>query len=84
MTEKNIDQYQTIKFSSELVHELIRECKIMRSRVEAILGCDDAINFLVAEDVFGSGFAELLIDDKTSLQRIVADGERELGTTVEV
>ena len=70
--------------SPELAIRLIEECKFMRSRVKAILGCENAIDALVAEDVFGSHYPESLHGDILSLTAAIAAGERELGTVVPV
>ena len=68
--------------SPELGVRLIQECKFMRSRVEALLACEYAIDSLAAEDVFGKQYPQILRDDSQSLTEAIEAGERELGTVV--
>ncbi len=68
--------------SPELAVRLVQECKFMRSRVEALLACEHAIDTLAAEDVFGKQYPQFLRDDSRSLTEAIFAGERELGTVV--
>ena len=47
------------------------ECETMRSRVEAILSCEIAIEYLESPDVFGGNFGELLFSDVRALAEVV-------------
>jgi hypothetical protein len=62
---------------------LVRECKIMRTRVQAIVNCHEAISSLVAEDVFGSRYSALLKTDLRSLTDAISLGEKELDEVIE-
>jgi hypothetical protein len=70
--------------SKKTFQRLIRECKIMESRVTAILNCDAAISQLVAEDVFGRRYSRILQADRRQLQHAIRIGERDLGEVVEI
>ncbi len=65
-----------------VVKRLVRECKIMQSRVEALLRCDAARANLAADDVFGRRYETLLRADVRSLGQVVKLGERDLGEIV--
>jgi hypothetical protein len=64
--------------------QLIAECKVVQSRVAAILRCDAAVSHLASEDVFGSNYEALLRADHESLRDAIRMGEAELGEFVEV
>ena len=66
----------------DVVRRLVRECKIMKSRVEALLNF--ALDELVAYDVFGSQYEKLLKADVRALRRVVVLGERDLGEVVDI
>lgn len=71
-----------MSISPQLAVRLIQECKFMRSRVEAILACEYAIDTLAAEDVLGKHYPQMLRHDSRSLTEAIEAGERELGTVV--
>ncbi len=68
----------------QVLRRLIRECKIMRSRVDAILDCDEALAHLTAYDEFGAEYDKLLAADTRMLATAIVSGERELGECVKV
>jgi hypothetical protein len=67
----------------DVVRRLVRECKVMQSRAQAVLNCEDAINHLSAGDVFGGQYPRLLKEDVRSLRRTIELAERELREVVE-
>ena len=67
-----------MSISNEVAIRLIEDCKFARSRLGAILACNPAIDALVAEDVFGGRFDELLQSDIRSLTEAINSGEQEL------
>lgn len=50
-----------------VIEKLREECDTIRSRIEAILSCEVAIEFLESADVFGKNFGELLFADVHAL-----------------
>ena len=57
---------------------LIDECKIMQTRIQAILDCNVAIEFLEHEDVFGNEYRNFLRTDVHSLAKTIALSEKEM------
>ena len=65
--------------SNKVVIERLREeCDMMRSRVEAILTCEAAVECLEAEDVFGKNFGELLFSDVRALSDAIMSADAAL------
>lgn len=65
--------------SDKAVIERLRdECETMRSRVDAILTCEAAIECLEAEDVFGKNFGELLFSDVRALTKAIKTADAAL------
>ncbi len=61
-----------------VIEKLRDECDTMRSRVEAILTCEAAIECLEAEDVFGKNFGELLFSDVRALSEAIKTADAAL------
>jgi hypothetical protein len=51
--------------------ELLENCKVMLSRVAAILAVPDAVDALCRDDVFGGGYAKLLRADMRELKKAI-------------
>ena len=66
----------------DVMRRLVRECKIMETRVQAIL--DFALDGLVPYDVFGNQYEKLLKADLRWLRRAVVMGERDLAEVVDI
>ncbi len=62
----------------KLLQRLREECDTMRSRAQAILDCPDAIEHLVAYDVFGGRFRDLLKTDCSKLAEAIDMVDNEL------
>ena len=67
-----------------LLRQLVYECKVMRTRVQAIVACDSALNSLCEDDVFGASYSRLLASDRRALHLAASAGERVLNETIEV
>lgn len=58
--------------------DLLDNCVVMHSRVAALLQCDDALDALCAEDVFGEHYAELLSADELALRTAITNAGRDV------
>src|SRR5690349_2830262 len=59
--------------SRRIVRRLVKECKIMQSRAEALL--NSALEYLTDHDVFGPQYEKLLKADIRALKHAVASAE---------
>ena len=64
-----------------VIEKLREECDTVRSRVEAILSCEVAIEFLESPDVFGKNFGELLFADVHALSDAIRRADDALKAT---
>ena len=71
-----------MNLSKDTSIRLVQECKLMCSRLSAILNCDVAIEGLSDEDVFGNRYPDLLRGDIVSMTEAIEVSERELGRSV--
>lgn len=55
----------------KLIGAFASECDTVRSRLEALLTCTDAIEYLEGEDVFGKNYGELLFADVRALSQLI-------------
>jgi len=62
--------------ATKLISALRSECDTARSRLEALLTCADAIDYLEAEDVFGTNYGELLFADIRALTSVIDQADR--------
>ena len=64
--------------NTKLLQRLREECVTMRSRAQAILDCPDALGHLVAHDVFGGRYRDLLKTDCSKLAEAIEMVDNEL------
>ncbi len=69
---------------AEAMRRLVKECKIVQSRLKAIGECEDAMSCLTQHDVFGEGFAAIVMNDVKALEEAIDMGEADLGETVDL
>ncbi|KAA1258376.1 hypothetical protein LF1_08950 [Rubripirellula obstinata] len=62
----------------EVIERLRSECETMRSRVDALLSCEEAIEHLVEPDVFGESYRDLLKSDTNELAEAIGMAEASL------
>ncbi|MGB7327699.1 MAG: hypothetical protein WBD31_22670 [Rubripirellula sp.] len=65
----------------ELIERLRKECQTMRSRVEAILNCEQAIEELMMPEVFGAQYRSLLNADCSDLSKSIELCDTALGAS---
>ena len=63
----------------EIIKRLRHERDVMRSRVEAILTCEDAIESLEDEEVFGGRYGDLLFADARELHEAIELADAVIG-----
>lgn len=84
MTGKHRAKLSSRSVRRVVTRRLVKECKILQSRISSLLGCENAIRTLTSEDVFGGRYERLLRQDVRCLERAIKVGERELNETVEL
>ena len=84
MGNHRLKKSERLSVRRQVLRRLVRECKIMRSRVEAILNCEAALAHLTEYDEFGAEYDKLLTADTRMLATAIVSGERELGERVKV